>query len=137
MPGPRPQSKQSDQTGTNLLLYISTSPATSNQRGLDNNNAWRYYWVMIKSFAGRNTERLFNNVFVPRFSGFERAARRKLLILHGAEQLTDLMVPPRERLEKLVGNRKRQYSIRINDQWRICFSWKGTDAFDVEIVDYH
>ena len=92
---------------------------------------------MIKSFAGKDTERLFNNVYVPRFSGFERAARRKLLILHGAEQLTDLLVPPGNRLEKLVGNRKGQYSTRINDQWRICFSWEGTDAFDVEIVDYH
>jgi len=92
---------------------------------------------MIKSFAGRDTERLFNIVVVPRFSRFERAARRKLLILHSAGQLADLLVPPGNRLEKLVGDRQGQYSIRINNQWRICFNWEGMDAFDVEIVDYH
>ena len=61
----------------------------------------------------------------------------KLLILHAASTLDDLKVPPGNRLEKLKGDRKRQYSIRINDQWRVCFRWKGGDAYDVEIVDYH
>ncbi|MFM7783982.1 MAG: type II toxin-antitoxin system RelE/ParE family toxin [Gammaproteobacteria bacterium] len=67
----------------------------------------------------------------------ERPARRKLLFLHRALRLDDLRVPPGNRLEALKGERKGQYSIRINDQWRICFRWEDGDAFDVEIVDYH
>jgi proteic killer suppression protein len=74
---------------------------------------------------------------VPRFRAIERAARRKLLYLHQAQRLEELKVPPGNRLEALKGNRKGQHSIRINDQWRICFRWKDGDAFDVEIVDYH
>jgi proteic killer suppression protein len=74
---------------------------------------------------------------VPRFRAIERAARRKLLYLHQAQRLDELKVPPGNRLEALKGNRKGQHSIRINDQWRICFRWKDGDAFDVEIVDYH
>ena len=62
---------------------------------------------------------------------------RKLLILDAAEQLSDLRVPPGNRLEKLAGNRVGQFSIRVNEQWRICFRWRDTDAYDVEIVDYH
>ena len=64
-------------------------------------------------------------------------ALRKLLLLDAADCVEDLKIPPGNRLEKLSGNRKGQHSIRINRQWRICFRWKGTDAFDVEIVDYH
>ncbi len=67
----------------------------------------------------------------------QRAGLRKLLLLHAAESLNDLRVPPGNRLEKLIGGRAGQHSIRINDQWRICFRWSGGDAFDVEIVDYH
>ena len=67
----------------------------------------------------------------------QKAALRKLLLLDAAESLDDLRVPPGNRLEKLVGDRDGQYSIRVNDQWRICFNWLGGNAHDVEIVDYH
>jgi len=70
-------------------------------------------------------------------SGIIRVARRKLLILNAAEKLTDLRIPPGNRLEKLSGGRRGQHSIRINDRWRICFRWRDGDAYDVEIVDYH
>ncbi len=80
---------------------------------------------------------MFADEEVPRFRAFERIARRKLLLLHRAKSLDDLRVPPGNRLEALRGNRKGQYSIRINDQWRICFVWAQGDARDVEIVDYH
>ncbi len=80
---------------------------------------------------------MFADEEVPRFRAFERIARRKLLLLHRAKSLDDLRVPPGNRLEALRGNRKGQYSIRINDQWRICFLWVQGDARDVEIVDYH
>ncbi len=92
---------------------------------------------MIRSFRDATTKALFNDEDVPRFRAIERVARRKLLYLHQAKRLEDLRVPPGNRLEALRGNRKGQYSIRINDQWRICFRWKDGDAHDVEIVDYH
>jgi toxin HigB-1 len=92
---------------------------------------------MIKSFRCRDTECLFNDVAVGRFHAIERSARRKLLVLDAAERVDDLRVPPGNRLEALKGDRAGQYSIRINDQWRICFTWAGKDACDVEIVDYH
>jgi proteic killer suppression protein len=92
---------------------------------------------MIRSFRDRQTEALFNDQDMPRYRAIERIARRKLLYLHQAQRLDELKVPPGNRLEALKGNRKGQYSIRINDQWRICFRWKDGDAFDVEIVDYH
>jgi proteic killer suppression protein len=92
---------------------------------------------VIRSFASRDTERLFNDEFVRAFSGFERAARRKLLLLDGATRLDDLRVPPGNRLDALRGNRAGQHSIRINDQWRVCFRWTNDGAIDVEIVDYH
>ncbi|MBL8037181.1 MAG: type II toxin-antitoxin system RelE/ParE family toxin [Nitrospira sp.] len=92
---------------------------------------------MIRSFRSRMTEALFADEEVPRFRAFERIARRKLLVLHRAVSLEDLRVPPGNRLEALSGNRKGQYSIRINDQWRICFVWAKGDAYEVEIIDYH
>lgn len=92
---------------------------------------------MIKGFADRNTEALFQRKPRKRFRSLARVALRKLLILHAASSLDDLKVPPGNRLEKLKGDRKRQYSIRINDRWRVCFRWKDGDAYDVEIVDYH
>ena len=92
---------------------------------------------MIQSFRCKDTEALFNDLDVPKFRAFERVARRRLLYLHRARQLQDLRVPPGNRLEVLKGNRRGQHSIRINDQWRICFVWRRGDAFDVEIVDYH
>jgi len=91
---------------------------------------------MIKSFKGRDTEALFRRTFVRRFSGFERQALKRLRILDSAETLEALRALPGNRLEALKGERKGQYSIRVNDQWRICFGW--TDgAHNVEIVDYH
>ena len=92
---------------------------------------------MIRSFRDPRTEALFNDQDVPRFRAIERVARRKLLYLHQAQRLDELKVPPGNRLEALKGDRKGQHSIRINDQWRICFRWKDGDVFDVEIVDYH
>ena len=92
---------------------------------------------MIRSFRSRDTEALFADVDVPRFRAFERFARRKLLYLHRARSLSDLRVPPGNRLEALKGDRKGQHSIRINDRWRICFVWREGDSYDVEIVDDH
>ena len=80
---------------------------------------------------------MFNDLAVPAFRGIERQARRKLLVLHNTKRLEDLKVPPGNRLEPLRGDRKGQWSIRINDQWRICFVWRDGDAYDVEVVDYH
>ena len=92
---------------------------------------------MIRSFRSKETETLFLDEDVLRFRSIERAARRKLLVLHRATSLGDLRVPPGNRLEALKGDRRGQHSIRINDQWRICFAWDQGDAYDVEIVDYH
>lgn len=90
---------------------------------------------MIRSFGHKDTEALFNDLEVPRFRALERVARRKLLYLHRARQLGDLLIPPGNRLESLKGRPGGQYSIRINNRWRICFLWQKGDTFDVEIVD--
>lgn len=92
---------------------------------------------MIKSFRDSETQTLFSGRRVARFVNIERVALRKLQQVHAATTLEFLRVPPQNRLEALKGNRKGQYSIRINDQWRICFRFDGGHAFDVEIVDYH
>jgi toxin HigB-1 len=92
---------------------------------------------MIRSFRDRDTEALFHDRQVRRFSSFERVARRKLMYLHRARTLQDLNAPPGNRLEALSGARRGRHSIRINGQWRICFTWHDGDARDVEIVDYH
>ncbi len=92
---------------------------------------------MIRTFRDARTEALFQDFDVPRFRSIERVARRKLLYLHQARRLDDLRVPPGNRLEALHGDRKGQYSIRVNERWRVCFRWSEGDAFDVEIVDYH
>ena len=91
---------------------------------------------MIKSFGNKATEALFSGHCQGRWSGIRKRAERKLAMLDAAHSLEFLSVPPGNRLEKLRGDRAGQYSIRINDQWRICFRWQS-DAFDVEIVDYH
>jgi proteic killer suppression protein len=92
---------------------------------------------MIESFAGAETEKVFRGEGSRRLPpDIQRTARRKLLQLHAATQLQDLTVPPGNRLEALTGGRKGQHSIRINDQWRICFRWVS-GAHDVEVVDYH
>lgn len=93
---------------------------------------------MIRSFRDKETARLFQREPVKRFSvALERSALRKLLLLDAAESLEDLRVPPGNRLEKLGGDRLGQYSIRVNEQWRICFRWTEGNADDVEITDYH
>jgi len=92
---------------------------------------------MIRTFRCKDTADLFEDIDVPRFRNFERVARRKLQYLHHAKVLSDLRSPPGNRFEALKGDRKGQYSVRINDQWRICFRWIHDDAFDVEIIDYH
>ena len=92
---------------------------------------------MIKSFRSADTEALFQDRLVARFRAIERPARRKLLYLNQARALDHLRVPPGNRLEALKGARKGQHSIRIHDQWRICFRWSDGHAFEVEIVDYH
>lgn len=92
---------------------------------------------MIKSFRCRDTQRLAGGQRVRRFQAFERAAQRKLAMLEAATGLAFLRSPPGNRLEALHGDRQGQYSIRINDQWRICFRFEEGNAFEVEIVDYH
>ena len=92
---------------------------------------------MICSFACHDTETLFNAQAVARFRNIERVARRKLLQLHAATDLASLRVPPGNQLEALKGDRKGQHSIRVNEQWRVCFVWKVDGAHGVEIVGYH
>ena len=92
---------------------------------------------MILSFNCSETESLFGGKRVARFVNIERVARRKLIMIDGATSLSFLNVPPQNRLEALKKDRKGQWSIRINDQWRVCFRFENGDACDVEIVDYH
>lgn len=93
---------------------------------------------MIKSFWDKETEKIFHRQLSRKLpQDIQRIARKKLVILDAAPQLSDLRIPPGNRLEALKGNRKDQHSIRINDQWRICFKWSDGDAYDVEITDYH
>ena len=92
---------------------------------------------MIKSFKCKDTEKLFHDLDVKRFRTISRVARIKLEVLNAAVSIDSLRVPPGNRLEPLKGNRRGQYSIRINDRWRICFVWKEENAVKVEIVDYH
>jgi proteic killer suppression protein len=93
---------------------------------------------VLQSFSDKNTERVWRRELVRAFDqATQSAALRKLLILDAAEALSDLRVPPGNRLEKLHGDRANSYSIRVNDQWRICFRWTNTGPEDVEIVDYH
>jgi proteic killer suppression protein len=93
---------------------------------------------VIRSFRDVDAERLFKRKRIRKLpSNLQRSALRKLLVLDAATNLLDLRIPPANRLEKLAGDRSGQHSIRINDQWRICFRWSGGDAHDVEIVDYH
>jgi toxin HigB-1 len=92
---------------------------------------------MIRSFKCADTQILFQRKRIARFTNIERVALRKLAQLNWAERIDDLRIPPNNRLELLKGKRAGQYSIRINEQWRMCFHWKNGNAFDVEIVDYH
>ena len=93
---------------------------------------------MIRSFKDPEAERIFKRERSRKLpQNIHRSALKKLLVLDAADALTDLRVPPGNRLEKLSGDRKGQHSVRINDRWRICFRWKNGDALDVEIADYH
>jgi proteic killer suppression protein len=93
---------------------------------------------MIKSFRGKDAEGIFLRRFSSRIPpDLQRIALRKLMLLDAVEKLDDLRIPPGNRLEKLSHSRRGRHSIRINDQWRICFRWQKGDAFEVEIVDYH
>jgi proteic killer suppression protein len=93
---------------------------------------------MIKSFRDRRTESIFRRERVKGLAAsVQRACLRKLLIVEAAESIDDLRVPPGNRLEKLAGERRGQYSIRVNDQWRLCFVWESANAYNVELTDYH
>ncbi len=93
---------------------------------------------MIRSFRCKETEKIFNRQYSRKFpSDLQRVVLRKLRMLNRAKMLKDLLVPPGNRLEALKGERKGQHSIRINNQWRICFNWQENDAHNLEIVDYH
>ena len=93
---------------------------------------------MIKTFADKETEKLFKRMFSKKLPGnIQSLARRKLLIIDAATLIEDLRSPPGNRLEKLSGNRTGQHSIRINNQWRICFVWKSGHAYQVDVTDYH
>ena len=93
---------------------------------------------MIKSFRDKEIEQIFNRFFSSKLpQNIQNIARKKLIILDAVTEIEDLRVPPENKLETLKGNRKGQHSIRINDQWRICFKWKDGDSYNVEITDYH
>ena len=98
----------------------------------------RHHVTVILGFACAETERVFGAELSRRLpTSIQRNARRKLLALHAATELRQMAVPPGNRLEALKGNRAGQHSIRVNDQWRICFRWRAGNAYEVEIVDYH
>ena len=92
---------------------------------------------MIRSFRDKKTQQFFAGEMISEFSSFKKVAERKLTMLDNASDLKDLLSPAGNRLEKLKGNRAGQYSIRINDQWRVCFVWMTDGPHDVEITDYH
>lgn len=93
---------------------------------------------MIQSFKDKEAEKIFKRQRSKKLPGdIQQVALRKLRMIHRAVNINDLRIPPANRLEKLKGDRENQYSIRINDQWRVCFRWQDGEAYDVEIVDYH
>ncbi|HNT76150.1 MAG TPA: type II toxin-antitoxin system RelE/ParE family toxin [Anaerolineae bacterium] len=93
---------------------------------------------MLKSFKSKETEKIFQRSFSRKLpQAIQKTAYRRLVLLHSARELKDLLLPPANCLERLQGDRLGQHSIRINDQWRICFIWQDGDVYEVEIVDYH
>lgn len=115
----------------------ASGSANRSRSALDALNDTRYVSRVIRSFADRDTARLADRRRVKRFEAIERVALRKLETIRAAEALEDLPVPPGNRLEALRGDRAGQHSIRVNDQWRICFRWVEGEAHDVEICDDH
>ena len=102
------------------------------------NNAQRYHRPVIRSFRNKDTEATWQRRYVKNLSPeLSRLTYKKLVLINAAETINDLRVPPGNRLEKLAGERAGQYSIRVNDQWRICFTWSASGAANVELVDYH
>jgi toxin HigB-1 len=121
-----------------IIYYFCKVLCKKYPKPLDNSNDLRYYRNVILSFKDKETELVYNEQFskkLPR--DIQRVALRKLIVLHNAVSLEDLRILPGNKLEQLHGDRKRQHSIRINDQWRVCFTWENNNAHDVEIVDYH
>jgi len=123
-----------------LLSALRFHGLTTQAYPLDNTNVCRYYYLVIKDFANKETAAVFANARVRRL-GVEllllQSARRKLMQTNRVEAVDELRIPPGNRLEKLSGNRDGQWSIRVNDQWRVCFEWRDGHAWNVEIVDYH
>ena len=120
------------------------APILTQARKINNYDAWRYMTLcvmicaMIRNFKCAQTELIWGGSSSRQLpQSIQHIARRKLRMLHNSRVLNDLRVPPGNRLEKLKGTRAGQYSIRINDQWQICFVWENGDALNVEIVDYH
>ena len=104
----------------------------------DTNSVTHYYLLVIRTYRDRDTQAVAERRRVRRYSqALQRQAQRKLMMINNSSDLNDLRVPPGNRLESLAGDREGQFSIRINDQWRICFTWDDGDAYQVEIVDYH
>lgn len=97
----------------------------------------RIRWIVIRSFRCKKTERLFQRDRVKEFATIATVALRRLVALDGAQALSDLLIPPSNRLESLSGDRKGQHSIRVNDQYRICFTWRDSNAEDVEITKHY
>jgi proteic killer suppression protein len=117
---------------------LTESDSKGRTNRIDNYNALRYSCLVLQSFGDKTTEQVWRREYVRSFdSNLLRSALRKLLILDAAEDVQDLTVPPGNRLEKLRGDRSGQHSIRINQQWRICFRWTPAGPEDVSIVDYH
>ena len=101
-------------------------------------NVLRYHRRVIRSFRDKDTEAIWQRRYVKKLSPeLSRLTYNKLVLINAAESINDLRVPPGNRLEKLAGSRAGQYSIRVNDQWRICFTWSTSGAGNVELVDYH
>ena len=97
-----------------------------------------YIYIMIKSFNSKGTEKIWGGNFSKEYpNDIQNIARKKLRMLNNSFDLSDLRIPPSNRLEKLKGDREGQYSVRINNRWRICFIWKNNDCYNVEITDYH
>lgn len=105
---------------------------------LDVTNDYCYYCLMIRSFKSKKAEKIWFGEFLKKLpADIQKIMRRKLRMLNNSTILSDLLIPPSNNLEQLKGDRKGQHSIKVNDQWRICFGWKDGDCYNVEIVDYH